>query len=60
VYVCVILRASNEVMGKAGTAAGLVTARYQAGEEGDGNIRDTSADSCLVGPVRLNTNFTIH
>jgi len=31
---------SNDDLGKAGAAAGLVTARYQAGEEGDGN-RDT-------------------
>jgi len=38
VCVCVKLRVSNHVLGKAGTAAGLVTARYQAGEEGDENI----------------------
>jgi len=40
VCVCVKLRVSNDDLGKAGAAAGLVTARYQAGEEGDGN-RDT-------------------
>ena len=36
--VCVKLRVSNHILGKAGTAAGLVTARYQAVEEGDGKI----------------------
>ena len=36
--VCVKLRVSNHVLGKAGTAAGLVTASYQAGQEGEGNI----------------------
>lgn len=38
VCVCFKFRVSNHDLGKAGTAAGLVTARYQAGEEGDGNI----------------------
>jgi hypothetical protein len=38
VCVCVKLRVSNHVLGKAGTAAGPGSARYQAGEEGDGNI----------------------
>jgi hypothetical protein len=37
VCVCVISRVSNHVLGKAGTAAGLVTARYQAGKEAYGN-----------------------
>jgi hypothetical protein len=32
VCVCVKLRASNHDLGKAGTAAGLMTARYEAGE----------------------------